>query len=166
MEGIDVLADVLAAARIGGTLICHRRMTPPWGLRFRQEDLAGFHLITRGSFWLRMDHGATVQLAQGDLVFLPHGSGHDLLDDLRTQPVLFEDLEQLRGLNQPECPLEASGGAPAGFICGAYAFDAEGAHPVLSLLPPMIHIPAEQVEASRSLQRTLELLRQGGGGPG
>lgn len=160
MQGIDVLADVLAAARIGGTLICHRRMTPPWGLRFRPEELAGFHLITRGSFWLRMDDGATVQLAQGDLVFLPHGSGHDLLDNLQTQPVLFEDLEQLRGVNQPECPLEASGGAPAGFICGAYALDVEGAHPVLSLLPPLIHIRAEQMEASRSLQRTLEMLRQ------
>jgi AraC-like DNA-binding protein len=160
MQGIDVLADVLAAARIGGTLICNRRMTPPWGIRFVPAHLAGFHLITRGSFWLRMDDGATIQLAQGDLVFLPHGSGHDLLDEPRTHPVLFEDLEQPGDPDQPECALEGSGGAPAGFICGAYAFDAEGAHPVLSLLPPLIHIRAEQLEASRSLQRTLEMLRQ------
>lgn len=157
MEGIDVLADVLAATRIGAKF-CYRRVTPPWGYSFEPERVVGFHLVTRGSCWLRLEGGETLRLAQGDLVLMPHGTGHDLLDDPRTETVPFAEVA---GPAQP-CQLEdpCADGTLTGLVCGCYEYDPEGAHPVLSLLPRLIHIPAEQAERSRSLQRTLEMLRQ------
>src|SRR5581483_6485003 len=43
-------------------------------------------------------------------------------------------------------------------ICGAYPFDAEVASPLLSLLPPVVHVPADVSEARPGLQATLRML--------
>lgn len=69
-----------------------------------------------------------------------------------------------------ETDIDIPGGGPATrLICGAYPFDAEVASPLMSLLPPVIHVPADVSESRSGLQATLRMLsaflRQRGASP-
>ena len=64
--------------------------------------------------------------------------------------------------------LIAGPGAVTRFICAAYDYDHEVAHPLLSLLPPVVHIPADAPGDGGPIQSTLRLLGSelGGRSPG
>ena len=62
----------------------------------------------------------------------------------------------------------AGAGAVTRFICAAYDYDHEVAHPLLSLMPPVVHIPASAPGDGGAIQSTLRLLagELGGRSPG
>ena len=69
-------------------------------------------------------------------------------------------------LMTPDGDLVIAGpGAITRFICAAYDYDHEVAHPLLSLLPPVVHIPASAPGDGGPIQSTLRLLA-GGRSPG
>ncbi|MFD4179493.1 AraC family transcriptional regulator [Rhodococcus sp. NPDC058514] len=131
---MDILSDTIAAIRTGsptsGMFVRHA----PWGRSYPVVPGAGFHVVLEGSCWLVPQGGAPMALGVGDVVLMPRGADHDLLDGLDS-PVT----ETAR----PGEPREISGpGVRAALLCGAYELGRQRSHPLLDELPEFVHLPA------------------------
>ncbi len=169
-HGVDVLADVLSSTRTGDTRFCRSVLTAPWGMLFEPASRAGLHIIARGACWLRpRGRTAPLKLSQGDVVMLPHGAGHSLLSAPGVRPLPFRQMlercEVSQGPHGMRLSLEGEGPSTE-LLCGSYCFEGEGVHPLLSLLPPLIHIPANAERVAGPLQAVLQLLLAENARPG
>ncbi|MRH92223.1 helix-turn-helix domain-containing protein [Nocardia sp. SYP-A9097] len=139
---MDILSDAVAAMRIGTPHSNRTEMRAPWGLRFPPQDGAGFHVVLRGSCWLTPARGDPIHLQVGDVAFLPRETGHAIGD----RPA----------------GAHADRDAPGGhettvLLCGAYILDQSRAHPLLSELPDVIHLPA-RIGHHTALRGAIDLL--------
>ena len=148
---MDVLTDWLREIGTGAVVLARSRVPAPWGMKISAQDGVMFHIVTEGACWLRLPEGSPVRLLQGELVLLPHGLDHELLDDPNgTSEPLHEFLAR------PSFPL--TGGLITTVICGVYRSDAQVAHPMLSALPPVVHFSASTMRTKPSLASTLSML--------
>ncbi len=154
---MDALADVLAAGRLGGAVFARTAPRAPWGMAFEAAPMAGFHLVVRGSCHLRLDAGAPVELAQGDLVLVSHGSPHTICNPPHARPTPFGEI--LARHADPDADLVFGGdGAATVLVCGGYHFAAGRAHPLLEILPPLIHVSTAAASAGHDVSLIVELL--------
>src|SRR5262245_6881449 len=119
--GTDVLADVLDSLKLRGRIFCRCELSAPWALGFAAGDFSHFHLIERGTCWLRV-HGrrAATLFEEGDLLLVMPGRGYQLSDDPRTPPIPVTDLigDSAGGLR---AVLRHGGGGDAVHLtCGAF----------------------------------------------
>ena len=154
--GLDVLSDAVATMRTGRPHSSRQHKSAPWGMRFPASDGTGFHVLLQGSACLLLDNDEPIPLGPGDIVFLPHGRGHALASD-PSAPVHevnpLPDGSWPRPVTEPLAP-----DAPATLmLCGAYQLDHRRAHPLLTDLPEVIHLPP-RVGTHRSLRAAVELL--------
>ncbi len=152
---MDVLADVLAAAGISASA---RRveLASPWRLAFPAGGGAVFVSVLRGSCTLEVERReAPLRLEADDSALLPRGLAYTLADPKGGAP---------RGRSA-----SAGAGRPVPALLEVtWGLDAEGARPLVSLLPPLIHVPNDELLLVPSLASTLRLLvdEVSGGGPG
>jgi len=136
---MDVLSDILGALRLRGTLYFSTDFRRPWGLRVpRLQRVARFHLVMRGTCWVRViGHGEPVLLEAGDLILIPHGAEHVLADTPDTPCRTVDEVVKAAGFTGRGA-LVIGGedtGAPTRMVCGHFAF-AEGLdHPLVAQLP-------------------------------
>nr|WSX48009.1 AraC family transcriptional regulator [Streptomyces sp. NBC_00974] len=164
---MDVVSDAVSAIRIGRPSSNRVRVGGKWCVRLPPYDGAGFHVVLEGSCWLLPDGGSAVSLGAGDVVLLPHGTGHVLADapaDAATvgQAVSFE--RWLAG-DAPRRPHVASGGVE--MLCGKYRLDRSRIHPLMAELPEVVHLP-NRMGAHAELRAAVDLLGHelGTQGPG
>ncbi|MFT3766862.1 MAG: AraC family transcriptional regulator [Minicystis sp.] len=134
---MDVLAEVLSATRVGVAIYGRVELRAPWAMRFDRINKAGFHIVQRGSCWLRpAGRASPILLAPGDVVMLPRGWTHTISDrpDADGEPysTVIADQARRRSPGPPSTTL----------LCGAYAFDDDAPHPLLGVLPHVLHAPA------------------------
>ncbi|MFC8263924.1 AraC family transcriptional regulator [Streptomyces sp. NPDC057291] len=144
---MDVLSDVVAVTRTGRPRSAHVRWHAPWEQEFASvPGSAGFQVILQGSCWLLPPNAEAVQLGTGDVVFLPHGSGHTLADSpesLVTAPACGPDNHELYDAYASDRVDRSGDGGPVTVVlCGAYQLDPSRTHPLLLTLPDLIHLPA------------------------
>ncbi|GAA3036521.1 AraC family transcriptional regulator [Streptosporangium longisporum] len=152
---MDVLSDAIMAMRTGVPHSSRTCLPAPWGLRFAPSGGAGFHVVLQGSCWLLMPEREAIRLNVGDVVFLAHGRGHVIADDPATPPVDVVQDESGEWVLTEEAP---PGPGPASvLLCGAYRLSRARAHPLLSGLPDLVHLPA-RVGAHPALRATVDLL--------
>jgi AraC-like DNA-binding protein len=155
---MDALDHVLAVARVRGVLLTQLRAYAPWGLDLSPTTGAAFHAILTGTCWIRLEGARPRQLLQGDVVMLPGGARHALLSapEAATRP--FDRLvkAQLRS-GRGELVLGRRG-VSTRVLCASYDFDHEVNHPLLSLLPAVLHLPAQPGDCLGAVQDTLRLL--------
>ncbi|MGY2121998.1 AraC family transcriptional regulator [Nocardia gipuzkoensis] len=131
---MDILSEAIAAIRTGsptsGLFVRHA----PWGRRYPVVPGAGFHVVLQGSCWVVPPDGRPIALGVGDVLFMPRGADHDLVDSLDS-PVTEHAM--------PGEPREIVGpGVRAALLCGAYELGRGRSHPILDELPEFIHLPA------------------------
>ena len=148
---MDLLTDWLQEIGTNAVVLCRSRVSAPWGMRISTQDGIMFHIMTEGSCWLCRSTDPPLRLLKGDLVLVPRGLDHELLDNPNSASIPLDDF-----LAQPSFPL--NGNAMATLICGVYLTDANLIHPMLHALPPVIHLPASTISANPSLTSTLSLL--------
>jgi AraC-like DNA-binding protein len=154
---MDPLADVLDLSRVRGALMANVRAHAPWGIALPQNAGASFHALTSGTAWLRVDGQDAVQLMPGDLLLLPSGLAHRLSSEPKGRCRPF-DRTMKEELMTPEGDLELGGrGAMTTFVCAAYDYDLDVAQPLMSLLPHVLHVPADPV-AGRDIASIVDLL--------
>ncbi len=154
--GMDVLSDAIAAMRTGRPHSSRTVRFSPWGFRFPPSRGAGFHVVLQGTAWLLPPDGAApVRLGPGDVVFLAHGTGHGLADHPDTPLV---DASPAPDGSWPTSPDRGPVGADETLLlCGAYQLSRARAHPLLTELPPYVHLPA-RVGAHPRLRAAVDLL--------
>lgn len=140
-----------------------------WAQEFAPADgAAGIQVVLRGGCVLRpgADARQAVAVGPGDVVFLPHGTGHVLADSPGT-PVTGAPREPGTPPFSRPRPAAPGDGPATLVLCGAYRFDPQRAHPLLAELPDLVHLraaPARHPEPAavvRLLAGELERTRLG-----
>lgn len=156
---MDVLADVLAVTRMGATVIAQAELVPPWALEVDPVAEAHVHVVQRGACWLRIStQRQHLRLAAGDVVLIRGGVAHSISDDPRTKPRPHKEVLATMPRRLSRWPA-ARAHETTVVLCAKYLFQHVGPHPLTSLLPPLIHLPALEAERHVRLQMLLQLLR-------
>ena len=152
---MDVLSDVLASVRLGSALIGTAALRRPWGISVEPMRNAAIHLVQRGECWLRLA-GELIHVSEGDVILVGSGVGHTLSDpaDAPLSSMAVALAASPGNQNRPDG--ESKGTT---LLCAKYQLDGSGPHPMISLLPPLIHLTRAQIEANAPLRLATELLR-------
>ncbi|MEU8774246.1 AraC family transcriptional regulator [Streptomyces sp. NPDC048606] len=167
---MDVVSDAIAAVRVGRPSSDRVRVHGRWCARLAPYEGAGFHVVLEGGCRLFPDGGPPLSLGPGDVVLLPHGTGH-VISDAGAETV---DLSRAVPYEEFAAGREGSGPIAAGdgsavleMLCGKYRLDRSRAHPLMAELPEVVHLPS-RVGSHPELRSAVELLgrEQGGRRPG
>jgi AraC-like DNA-binding protein len=154
----DPLAEVLRISQVRGAVMARVAAGEPWGISIGQIGGVAMHAVTAGSCWLRITGQAPRQLQRGDVVFLPHGTAHEIASAPRGPTKAFDRLTKQQLLSPSgELEINVRGSQPTDrFLCASYDFDHDVTHRLIALLPAVVHIRAD--EAETNIQSALRLL--------
>lgn len=153
------LSDIVGAVRVGGGVHIRCEFAAPWGMSMPATSDMPFHVVVRGNFWLRLaDRDEPLALRAGDLVVLPQGRAHALLDspDGTARPV--EEVVAGQSLDHYGPVTNDGQGEPASILCGCFRYSRDSRHPVLVALPEVIHIRHTGRHDVAWLQTSLEFM--------
>jgi AraC-like DNA-binding protein len=156
---MDALSDMLDALRLSGGIYFRCEFGAPWGMSMGPGEAADFHIVVRGSAWLRL-HGADkpVPLRSGDIVVFPHGDAHSIADAPDTKPVPATQIA--RDLTDGGYgPLSHGGdGLGATVLCGYFRIDRDDGHPLLGALPRLMHVRSDDQASLAQLRSIVDLI--------
>lgn len=141
----DIVADIVADARRRSAIYGWGRLHAPWGLGVAAGAIATVHIVTAGACWLLPEGGEPVHLCRGDVVLVRAGLPHSLVDH-PDRPVV--PMEQVIGGNlvdgKPHHFVLAGEGPGTGLLCGGFLLEPGPRHPLTTIVPPIVHIDANQ----------------------
>lgn len=155
---MDALSHVLAANRVTGMVAMQLRARGSWGMASDGIDDCAFLVVAEGSCWLRAASQPPVQLVRGDVLMLPGGAPAALASSRngRARPVRELLAEHPRSADGV---VDLGGSGPAvHLIHGEFTFEHDRAHPVLSLLPPLLHISGAPATGAGELSTVVHML--------
>lgn len=152
---MDLLADVLCAAGVRGTVATRIEAGESWSWLAQDIPDAAFHAVTAGTVWLGLPDQAPIKLLPGDVVLLPTGSEHRLASDAQA---IMRPGEPVTAPCQTDGGVVriGSGSVQAHILCAHYQHDPTVSIQVLKLLPELVHIRADH--GGGSLSDTVRLL--------
>ena len=141
----DLISELLTGMRLYGLHYRRIQATPPFGIRFGEEpDKAQFHFVARGQVYLRSPGGEIQPLACGDAVLLPRGGPHALLSDpdLPCQRIAqFNATAICSAVDDVDaCRHDACRTDKAVVFSGCMVFDLGAMHPLVRLMPEVMHV--------------------------
>jgi AraC-like DNA-binding protein len=156
----DAMSDVLSLVRMRSNLVCANDCTTPFSLAFHGPD-AHFHIFERGFAFLLLEGKAPVRIESGDLVILPLGAGHVLSSNPELPPVPIERaVSELAVRSGSVFRFGTGNGAETHMVCGQFTFAGVLAPRLLSVLPPLIHIKAQEGRPLEWLRLTSNFLAE------
>ena len=166
----DPLGEALHLLRLTGCVYARSELSAPWGVDLPPlEGHMMFHIVTSGRCWLEIDGSESVLLDRGSLALVPHGLGHQLVDERGRECVDFFDLPIERVTERYERLRWGGGGDECRLICVVVRFDHAVAERLVDELPPVLHLDAWQggddrwlADTLRFIAREAEELRPGG----
>jgi len=142
----DVLSQVLTLIRLRGELVYTAHLSAPWGIRFTPGP-AHFHFVEEGAAWVIPLGGEAVRVDAGDLVLLPHGRGHSIVDAPDTPAEAIDALAP-HCFNRDDLTMRVGGGgAPSRLVGGFFGFEGSTLPAITSALPTVVHIPRRDTGA-------------------
>ena len=152
---MDVLSDAVSAMRTGYPHSGKVDLSGHWGLRFAASGGAAFHVVLQGTGWLVSPAPEPIRLSAGDVLLLPHGGKHAIASD--PQAPLLDVIQSPSGewaLAEEPSP---AAGLDASLLCGSYMLNRTQAHPLMTGLPDVVHLPARLGDRA-SVHDTVTLL--------
>ena len=164
----DVLSDVLRSVRLTAAVYFDFDLSSPWvaeappAREIASTVMPGaqrvieYHLIAQGSCWGHIVGQPPVRLEQGDVIVFPQGDPHVLSSapGMRARPDMALFVRRKRSL-----PLvcEAGGGGSdrARVVCCFLGCDERPFNPLLTSLPPIIHVSGAGDDAAGGWLATL-----------
>jgi len=136
----DSLTDVLRDFRLSQNFYCHSELQSPWGLGMPDEDHAVFHFVAEGRAWLRREGHAPLALEQGDFVLAAAHLPHVISNPVDALSTGVTDLP-FEKVNGHTLLLRHGGeGERTVIACGGVRFEDPAAHPLVALLPEILHV--------------------------
>jgi AraC-like DNA-binding protein len=143
---------------VRGEIFCHTHLSAPWAMAIERRT-AYFHLIEAGAAWFQVGNSKKpFETVAGDLVVLPHGDGHLLMDRPGRRAVPLEQI--LKSASSPSLLRYGGGGAPTEVVCGTFRFGGFIAESMLSILPKVIHVPSARARHFAWLDFLMQLLAE------
>jgi AraC-like DNA-binding protein len=156
---VDPLGEALHFLRMTGSFYCRSELTAPWGLAMpAMRDCLWFHVVTSGRCWLEAGDAEPRCLQPGDFALVPHGAGHRLWTEPHVATPIVVDLPQELVSERYSLLRYGGGGAATTLICGVVRFDHPSAHPLLGLLPRVIHLDASSASHLDWMDSLLRLM--------
>jgi AraC-like DNA-binding protein len=160
---MDVLSNVLNVTQLATHVIGTREFQPPFGINVHMHGHSAVHIVRRGSCWLRRPNAEPIRLNAGDIVLLANGEPHSIGSD--RDGAFVEDYGDAiaraqSGVVPPKSGVVDTTQESAVLQCAGYSFSQEEAHPLLTILPSIIRIPADAAAADVDLQTLVRLLTQ------
>jgi AraC-like DNA-binding protein len=138
----DVLSQVLTLIRLRGELVYSANLRGPWNITF-PKGAAHFHFIEHGEAWVKTLGAQPIRVKQGDMLLLPHGTGHLICDDPATPQVGIDAVID-RHFDRARSVLDYGGdGATTRVVGGLFNFEGGSLAAVMAALPVVVHIPSE-----------------------
>ncbi|MFP2958519.1 AraC family transcriptional regulator [Myxococcus sp. 1LA] len=156
----DVVSEVLETLRLSTVLFGRFDLGAPWALRLPKKDNATFYVLAQGHMRLRVEGvDSTFHVSAGDVVLVPQGSPH-VLDDGSRRTLASRDFIPAERLRSPVTGARRLGGeGPVStLITGCFRFNAGMQSPLLSSLPPAIHLSAREPQVASWLSSTVRLI--------
>src|SRR5262245_60123177 len=157
--GTDVLADVLDSLKLRGRIFCRCELSAPWAIGFAAGHFSHFHVIEKGTCWLRLrGERDPIALQEGDLLLVAQGHEYQLSDEPTTPPVPLTHLvgNSPRGLHA--VLRHGGGGRAANLLCGAFEFESQHAQSFLTVLPQWIRVKKDERRGNEWLDSTARFL--------
>jgi AraC-like DNA-binding protein len=156
----DVPADVLEQVRLAGTVYFTAELRAPWGVSVRPEGRAPFYVVTRGGCLLEVDgEPGARSLAAGDLALLPRAHAHVLRSGPRVRPIPFGRFVKEHPMDERGFVHCDGGKGPTSTIVGGFFLSQElEATPLLSALPAVLHLRADDRDVASWLEPTLRFI--------
>ena len=136
---MDTLSQLLEDISLRGAEFFECRAAAPWALEVNAADRAGFHIVVSGQCQLESDVESTLTLTSGDIIILPSGVRHRILDAEQGDCEIIDQTEQLKKF--PGQALEIGGnGRQTRLISGHVKFNMERARQLIDALPTVLHL--------------------------
>lgn len=152
---MDALSTVLEATSLKSIVYNKADMAAPWGLDIIQDANSQFWRLISGSCVIGSPDGRIVELAEGDLVFVPHGSAHWVADSVTSLRMPSPEFVKAR---RAGTPVFNGNGKVTTLVAGHFEFDYHPLHPFLKDLPQIIHIKQFVTENQLLLKQVSQLM--------
>ncbi|HET8841462.1 MAG TPA: AraC family transcriptional regulator [Ktedonobacteraceae bacterium] len=154
---MDILTDVLQTLHLESSLYLRSELGAPWGLHVPAAPTMLFHAITAGSCWMYfLDGCEPVFLTGGDIIVLPQGEEHALVDD-RATAVPPPNVPEATNKHCARLYLGGAG-ARSSIVCGSFHFHRNLSSFLLAPLPRLIHLSSEDWRTNSWLVATMQFL--------
>jgi AraC-like DNA-binding protein len=167
---MDALSDVLRVAHLTGGVFMHAEFSAPWCMAARiapehctpalgaASHLIPYHYVIEGELHIRVadDDGEGFWLNAGDVVLLPRNDLHLMGSDLNLPPVAGSDIIQPPKDGGLFSIRHGGGGERTRMICGFLGCDGVEGNPMISTLPPLLKLNAEQGGAAEWIRSTFQ----------
>jgi AraC-like DNA-binding protein len=148
----DVLDDIIETLRFRGSIFFHSSLAAPWGMNFSAMEIPRFHISLEGSFYVGIDDKhANVQPM--DIVMIPNGEMHWMADHPERKLVSSDDAGDACSLG---IPLFQKGEITNRVMCGLVEYDEAINHPILNVLPAIVHL--SNIKENDSIWLTIKLI--------
>ena len=152
---MDAISNVLTPLRSGGATLARALLKRPWGISVDPMRSPAIHVVLGGECWLRLaGDEQPLRLLEGDALLVASGVGHTLSDAPDSNVISMREALSIQTDAQAAADIETTA-----LLCAKYQLDDGGPHPLVSLMPPLIHLTRRQIGANEPLRLTLELLR-------
>ena len=159
--------DLLRGIRLRTSIFFRPELQAPWGIEMARE-CAIFHIVDYGACWLQVNGvGQPVHLSEGDFVVVTTGQRHALRDQLTTAAVDFFEFVKQSAAAKNGAVRVGGNGSLTKLVCGGMVFENHAGHPLLAVLPPVLHVKRTEEGVQRLGLTTAHLRSElDGGGAG
>ncbi len=162
----DALTDILESIRMEGSVFSRAMLEAPWGVESGTTPTGMFHAVVSGGAWIRLASGDdAIRLERGDIVMMPFGDNHLLADEPERATRPIAELNAVDRFGRGHLVVEGDGPSTS-LICGTVSFDSGSAHPVLSMLPRLVHVRDHSGRTSGAAETLVGLIASEMDNPG
>jgi len=155
LNQMDPIEDVIASMRVESALYARLETRAPWGITFTPGSHARFGIVVCGHCWMSADgFQQPIGLSGGDCFIVRADTRFNLQDEISSPLLLCETVFAGRTMGTIAF---GGDGTLTDIVSGRFAFDASAGEPLMSLLPPVVHLRVDH-DRSRLLQATLQLI--------
>ncbi|MFJ4220350.1 AraC family transcriptional regulator [Curtobacterium luteum] len=145
---MDVLSEVLAVSGVRGSAGARIAAAGEWGIEWVRDRDAVVYAVAAGIAWLTVEGDAPRLLTAGDVVVLATGAAHSLSSapDIVIHSCDVAAAEEAR--RRGDLLRLGDGEAQTQVLGASYSHDPAGSTPVFTLLPPVVHFRAQQLDTT------------------